>query len=157
MMLQNEQAYKPRPARFLELWEWQGWRVKIYGLAAQAEYPSAALVQAAKKIAERQLPLPAVAEDRYGIAFMIVHEGTEGDYVLVDWWTAGGIVQHHLYGAMKGHNGQLEYHWPAGAGFCIWELAVCWFEREAWVEAVLSKPQEPDLAAYFMKRLNADV
>ncbi len=155
--MQLDEAYKPRSARFLELWEWQGWRIKVYGLAAQAECPSDALVQAAREIAQQQLPLPAISDGRYGVAYLIIHEGMQGDYVLVDWWTAGGIVQHHVYGALKGHEGHLQYHWPPGAGFCVWELAVCWFEREAWVETILNGPQAPDLEAYLACRLNAEV
>ncbi|WP_172632414.1 hypothetical protein [Dictyobacter arantiisoli] len=38
---------------------------------------------------------------------------------------------HHVYGASKGHGGNLHYHWLPGAEFCVWELAVCWFERNA--------------------------
>lgn len=150
-------AYAPRPARFLELWDWQGWRVKINGLAAHADRPSAALVAVGKHLAQQRLPLPAFADDRYGTAYLVVHEGRDSDFVLVDWWTAGGIVQHHVYGAPKGHGGQLQYQWPAGAGFCVWELAVCWFEREAWVHTVLAAPGAPNFDAYLQRHIQADV
>jgi hypothetical protein len=157
IMIQLDHPYQTRAARFLELWEWQGWRIKVYGLATQSEYPAEALVQAAKEIAQQRLPQPAISDHHYGLAYMIVHEGETGDYVIVDWWFDQDIVQHHLYGAPKGHNGALQYHWPPGAGFCVWELAICWFERQAWVETILSKPEAPDIEAYLMKRLNADV
>lgn len=156
-MLQLTQAYTTRPVRFLELREWQGWRIKVYGIAAQAEYPSEALVQAAKEVARQRLPQPAISEKRYGVGYLIAHEGADGDYALVDWWTDQDIVQHHLYGAPKGHSGMLTYHWPPGAGFCFWELAVRWFEREAWVETVLKHPNAPDLELYLTRRLHADV
>lgn len=48
-MLRFDQPYTPRPVRLLELWEWQGWRIKVYGISAQGEHPSEALVQAAKR------------------------------------------------------------------------------------------------------------
>lgn len=156
-MLQLKQGYTTRPVRFLALWEWHGWRMKVYGISARAEYPPEALVQAAKEIARQRLPQPAVSDRHYGVGYVIIHDGEGGDYVFVDWWSDKDIVQHHLYGAPKGHAGKLEYHWPPGAGFCVWELAVCWFEREAWVETVLSKPQAPDLEAYLARTLNADV
>ena len=157
LMIQLDHPYTRRPVRFLELWEWQGWRIKIYGISALAEYPSEELVQAAREIARQRLPQPAISDRHYGVGYLIVHEGVDGDYVLVDWWFDQDIVQHHSYGALKGHAGKLQYHWPPGAGFCVWELAVCWFEREAWVETVLSNPQNPDLEAYLLRRLNADV
>jgi hypothetical protein len=156
-MLRLEHPYTTRPVRFLEWWEWHGWRIKVYGISARAEHPPEALVQTAREIAREKLPQPAVSESHYGVGYLIVHEGESGDYVLVDWWSNQDIVQHHLYGAPKGHEGKLDYHWPPGAGFCVWELAVCWFEREAWVETVLKHPENPDLEQYLRRTYNADV
>jgi hypothetical protein len=156
-VLHLDHSYRTRPVRFLELWQWRGWRMKVYGISARAETPPEALVWEAKEIARGRLPQPAVTDDRYGVGYLIVHDGENGDYVLVDWWSNQDIVQHHPYGAPKGRPGTLEYHWPPGAGFCVWELAVCWFEREAWVETVLKKPQTPDLEAYLVRELHADI
>jgi hypothetical protein len=156
-MIQLDHPYVRRPVRFLELWEWQGWRIKVYGIAARAPYPSEELVEVAREIAKERLPQPAISDRHYGVGYLVVHEGADGDYVLVDWWSDQDILQHHLYGAPKGHAGKLQYHWPQGAGYCVFELAVSWFEREAWVETVLSRPQAPDLEAYLLRRLNADV
>ena len=64
-------------------------------------------------------------------------------------------MQHHLFGAKKG--GAFEYQQPQGAGFCVWELAVIWFEREAWVKHVLQQAESPDLEGYLNERMNADV
>jgi hypothetical protein len=49
MTIQFPAPYKARPIRFLELWEHEGWRVKVYGIAAAAERPSQELVEAIKK------------------------------------------------------------------------------------------------------------
>jgi hypothetical protein len=32
-------AYRARPVRFLELWQVEDWRVKVYGIAAEGERP----------------------------------------------------------------------------------------------------------------------
>jgi hypothetical protein len=32
-------AYCRRPIRFLELWEYEGWKIKIYGIAQHGERP----------------------------------------------------------------------------------------------------------------------
>src|SRR5205807_2733660 len=48
------------------------------------------------------------------------------------WWSDQNILQHHLYGAPR-------------ISYCVWELAVRWLEREAWVETLLDKPEAPDL------------
>jgi hypothetical protein len=101
-MLRFDQPYTPRPVRLLELWEWQGWRVKVYGISAQGEHPSEVLVQAAKRGAQQRLPQPAFSVKHYGVAYMIIYDGSRGDYVSVDWWSDQDILQHHLYGAPKG-------------------------------------------------------
>jgi hypothetical protein len=157
MTIEVSEPYCPRSIGFLELWEVRGWRVKIYGIAKAGETPAPALVEAAKRIAAERLPEKALGPQHYGVAFIIIHEGANGDYVLVDWWSDQDIVQHHLYGAPKGHGGELEYGWPEGAGFCVWELAVCCFEREAWLDCVLKRPGDPDLEAYLSRRMNKDV
>ena len=30
----SSEPYQTRPVRFLELWTWQGWRMKVYGISA---------------------------------------------------------------------------------------------------------------------------
>jgi len=151
------EPYCPRSVRFLELLEVRGWRIKIYGIARSGDIPSSELVALGRNLASERLPQSAVEPGHYGVGFVIVHEGANGDYVLVDWWSDQDIVQHHLYGAPKGHRGKLDYGWPAGAGFCVWELAVCCFEREAWLDCALKRSGAPSLDAYLSRRMNKDV
>ncbi len=156
MTVRFSAPYKTRPIRFLELWEWNGWRLKVYGISAVSERPTADLITTAKGLAKLRLPKPAQGRKRYGLGYLIVHEGENADYVFVDWWFDGDIVQHHLYGARKGHGGKLRYRWPRGAGFCVSELAVCWHEREAWIKHVLANPDEPDVDRYLADRMNGE-
>jgi hypothetical protein len=75
-MLRFDQPYPPRPVRLRELWEWQGWRVKVYGISAQGEHPSEVLVQAAKRGAQQRLPQPAFSVKHYRVASMIIYDGS---------------------------------------------------------------------------------
>ena len=151
----THQPYQTRRVRFVELWEWQDWRMKLYGISAVSALPSQIRIDEVKRLAQQRLPQPAIADDHYGVGYLIVHEGMAGDYGFVNWWWGEDIVQHHLYGAQKGQ--PLAYRYPEGAGFCVWELAVCWFEREAWVRHVLTSPQPTDFHDYLAARMNADV
>ena len=151
----THEPYTRRPVRFLELWEWQGWRMKVYGISAFSEFPPRHRIDEVKNIAKQRLPQPAITDTHYGVGYIIVHEGLIGDFGFVNWWWSQDIVQHHIYGAKKGE--PLAYRYPEGAGFCVWELAVCWFEREAWVREVLMKPQPTDFAGYLAARMHADV
>lgn len=140
-------AYAKRRLSFLQLWEPPGWHIKVYGLSASGGAPRADLVGRATAVAARRL---AAGPRGHGVGWLLIHEGEDGDYVLIDWWVGQDMIQHHLYGAPRGDD-RLRYRWPAGVGFCVWELAVCWFEREAWVRHVLSRAADMD--AYLADRL----
>jgi hypothetical protein len=51
----------------------------------------------------------------------------------------------------------LRYRYPEGAGCCVWELAVLWFERQAWVDTVLRHPGRGDFSRYLAARLEGEV
>jgi hypothetical protein len=146
--------YRRRYVRFAELWDVDGWRVKIYSLTRTSTPLPPELLDSGKRIAEAQLAL-ATRDDpcNHGVAILTVHEGQHGDYVLIDWWSDNDILRHHNYGAPKG--GEMAHQWP-GPASCVWELAIIGFERAAWIEHVLS-PVGPDLASYLAVQMNADV
>jgi hypothetical protein len=147
--------YRTRPVRFLELWRHEGWRVKIYGIAARGERPRTELVAAAKSVAAQCLPLPADGDCRYGVAFLTVHDGADGTWALVDWWANGNLLYHRLYGGELATPARLR---PVAGELtaCTWELAVTCFERRAWLERVFAAPK-PDLDGYLAARLEAEV
>ena len=148
--------YRPRHVRFVELWEVDGWRVKIYMLTMDGGLPSPMLMHMAKTTAQSRLDLAADQDSHHhGLAVLTVHEGEDGDYVLVDWWSDNSILRHHNYGAPKGSSEMLR-QWP-GPGACIWEMAITQFERAAWIEHVLSPPDGPDLAGYLAAHLDGPV
>ena len=150
--------YRPRPIRFLEVAELDGWRMKVYGITVRGERPNAAVVEAGKRIARERLPQPPFAPpDRYGVGVLIIHEGREGPFVLVDWWTGENMIQHHAYMAPWTAPDAFEYISPTGISVCVWELRVQAFERQAWIDCVLANPAGPDLDAYLARQLNEDV
>lgn len=147
--------YRRRRVSALGLWSFEDWRVKVYGLTLHGGAPPSALVDQGREIARERLSR-ASREDlcRHGLAVLIVHEGENGDYVLVEWWSDNDILRHHNYGAPKGHGGRFVHQWPDPAA-CIWELAVVEFERAAWIRHVLEPAGGPDVAAYLDARLDA--
>jgi hypothetical protein len=142
--------------RFLELWIWNGLAHEDLRISAVSELPPPSLVTTAKGLAQLRLPGEAQSGKHSGLGFIIVHEGANADYASVDWWFDNDILQHHPYGAPKGQGGKLRYRWPNVAGFCVWELAVCWYEREAWVKHVLRQADKPDIEGYLAERMTAD-
>lgn len=147
--------YRARPVRFLELWRHEGWRVKVYGIAARGERPRPELVEAAKAVAAQCLPQPAGGDGRYGVGFLTVHDGADGTWALVDWWADGNLLYHRLYGGESAIPTELR---PVTGGLtaCTWELAVTCFERQAWLDRVFTAPV-PDVDSYLEARLEAEV
>jgi hypothetical protein len=127
-------GYTPRPICYLGLWEHQGWRIKTFGISADTPLPRQSLIEEAKAAAAECLDRGPAG---YGVGWIIVHQARGLDAVLIDWWFDENIAQHHVYGRPDAAPGPLVYGWPAGAGFCVWELAVCGWERQAWIDTVL--------------------
>jgi hypothetical protein len=148
-------AYQTRPVRFLGLWNPDGWRVKVYGIAADGERPEPGLVAAAKAVVRERLPQPADGEGRYGVGFLTVHDGRQGSWVLLDWWANGNQLYHHVFGGDRVTPTDLR---PVSGGLtaCTWELAVTGFERQAWLEHVFAA-REPDLNRYLAAQFEAEV
>src|SRR5258708_38590867 len=94
-MLTLKENYRQRSIRFLDLWEPDGWQLKVYGIAYTSEYPSLSLVEAAKKVVRSQLP--PTDQHNYGVGFLGVHEGRGTNFVFVDWWADENELHHHVY------------------------------------------------------------
>lgn len=151
--------YEPRSIRFLELWKPGDWRVKVYGISARNDRPERDLVAVAKELALKQFPRPAVTENRYGVGLLIVHEGGDGNYVLVDWWLGKHKLKSYVYSADPGRVRPEEFRDVTSTGLtgCVWELHVLDFERRAWVHSVLAREGGPDLDEYLVQRFEGSV
>lgn len=156
-MIVLQETYRKRPIRFLEHWEQSGWRLKVYGIAYQGEYPRAHLIENAKGLARERLPPSPSTEGRYGVGFLGVHDGRGADFIFLDWWAEENELHHHVYVASHDQPDHFRYATPTGLIACVWDLQVLCFEREAWLQSVLANPSGPDLDRYLRLQLNEDV
>jgi hypothetical protein len=155
-MIRLERPYAKRPIRFLDLRRDRGWTTKLYWISARSAHPDPALVGAAYELARAALPRPAIDRDRYGASFLIVHQGNDGNYAILDWWTGENMLQHRVYHAAPGNPLAFAPFADTGIVACVWELHVMAFERQAWIDAVLANRAGPDLDAYYARRLSDD-
>lgn len=156
-----------RHVQFLELLEIDGWRLKLYGMGLTPAPPAESFVEEGRQLIAGALPYPAQAKTRHGVGFATLHAGEQGNYLLLNWWESGDLLKQHLFGASHNaasHNaashdaaGPLTYGWPRGIIGCIWEMAVPWFERNAWYRHALSRLEAPDLDAYLATRLEGTI
>jgi hypothetical protein len=151
------EPYAPRSFRCLQLIAFDGWWLKVYGIAYRGERPAPELVDAAVAAARERLPRPAVTDLRYGAGFACAHEGRGGNFVFVDWWENEDELHHHTWRSAKHAPGVLVPTAPDDFTACAWDLAVIWHERAAWVRHVLACPDGPDVDAYLADQLHGEL
>ena len=154
-MLKDLPPYKPRPIRFLELWQPDGWRLKVYGIAHGKPVPRGELIDAAKRVARAALTKDASSTDHYSVGFLGIHEGRTGNYIFVDWWADENELHHQVYIGPSDVPTQLNDIPRNGPTACVWDLRVMAFERDAWLECILKNPR-PDVEAYLQRQLSED-
>lgn len=150
-------AYEPRPVRFLNLWQTEGWRIKLYGIAYSRSQPRPELVAAAQHIAAQRLRELAADVQHYHVGFLGVHDGRTSNFVFLDFWADENELHHHVFVSPTAHPDEFTYVTPTGLSACVWDLRLQAFEREAWVTHVLRRSARPDFDGYLATTLNADV
>lgn len=125
--------YTPRVLSFLGNESVAGYRVKLYGLTHDTTPVDRSRFAAVWDTAIAVLPTPAVAPGRPGLGFAIFHQGRTGDYFILCWWDHENELPTRVW--VRDDSG-----WrPArNESFCVWDLRVLWWEREAYVATVLS-------------------
>jgi len=82
-----------------------------------------------------ELPRPAQGRGRPGVGFRIAHQGATGRYAVIAWWANENELPIRL-AVRRGDDG-----WRLGRGeeaVCVWDLQVVAFERDAYVDTLLS-------------------
>ena len=150
--------FHPRPIQPLGLTSVGEWRLKRYTIVrhtapdseSHGEWPD---FEPGRRLAHAALPSPVHAAGRVGVGFFIEHRGNGADYIVLGWWDRENelpvrvFVRDHSPGAA----------WRAARGsesFCVWDLQVVAFERDAYVGTVLSeRASEGAVEDYLARRL----
>ena len=146
--------YAPRSIRFIKIIRSNNWQVKLYGISEKNVFPSDHLIA----LAVQQLPnWFASAKNthlrRHDIATLIIHEYDFGCFAVLNWWVEDNMLQNEVY--HKLHQEPEFYLFKDNAvATCVWEMAVWWHERNAWVTHILMKSSQPDVEAYLNDQLH---
>lgn len=159
MSADNFAEYKTRPIRYLHQREHMGWRVKVYGIRhrhnSEIVVPDVQLVENAMEKVLPNLPQPAITDSRYGVAFLIIHQGEHRNWILLDWWSDEVILKQRLYSSPIDDPNKFTED-ESNILACTWEMAIQCFERNAWVETVLKGRDGVNLDAYLERQMNED-
>jgi hypothetical protein len=149
--------YEPRPIRFLDLWQTNGWRIKLYGIAYSRPQPRPELVAASQQVASELLGRLPTDLRHYHVGFLGVHDGRSSNFAFLDFWADENELHHHVFVSPTAHPDQFTYATPTGLSACVWDLRLQAFEREAWITHVLQRSASPDFDGYLAAALNSDV
>lgn len=141
--------YKARPIQFLQLHAQGDWKIKMYSISSKQPVVSSAHIERAKALLAEVLPSGASDAEQYGIAFSIIHEGNDGNYVLVSWWTGENMLRHYVYADTPDQpHVYKNFSQTTGIVSCVWELEILYFEKKAWSKTVLLNNEKPAFEEY---------
>lgn len=159
--------YAPRPITFLGLHEAPGATLKVYGIRRASGTPGEALVAAATRVADAYLAAPRAAchaggvdwaaRTQHPLGVLMVHEGREAFFVVLDVWFDENMLRHHVWCAPLASPESLESLAAADVTYCVWELAVIEHERRAWLRHVFTREGRVDREAYLADVMNGEV
>jgi hypothetical protein len=149
--------YQKRPVRRIGLLLQDDWSVKAYSISVNSHSVPARLAVLAKVKFFDEVKHIDIPFRSHRIGILIVHQGVDGFYTLLNWWTDENILCNRVYFSTYQEPGDFSSISEKGIVACVWELAVLWHERNSWVANILMKNNQPDYDAYLNDFLNADV
>jgi hypothetical protein len=150
----NLEPYQARTLQFIELYENQGWQLKIYSILHSDKTLNQQLLGTAKKTALEFLP-DSTEPGHYGVGFVSVHQGKSYDFVTVGYWTYSTELRHQSY--MKASSGSEELEMiTTELSSDVWDIRLLSLERDAWVSEVLTA-NTPSVEKYLERRVSETV
>jgi hypothetical protein len=136
-LIADMHPYEPRPIRFHGLRSVDGWRLKRYSITFGAEPIDWPAFEPGITLADAALPRPAVTEARPGVGFLIAHQGRTALYCVLAWWDNENELPVRVF-VRELEEGARWRAARGGESFCVWDLQVIAFEREAYVATMLA-------------------
>lgn len=150
------QAYKERPIRLTEVFKHKEWQIKLYSISIHNERVAEKNITLAKSRLDEWLENSKRYDlEIYQIATLILHEGKEGCFAIICWWIDENMLQLFVYLKPEGSEDFVLFS-DKGMVSCVWEMAVLWHERNAWVKHILQSTH-PDFEAYLKDHINVNV
>ena len=134
--------YKKREFTFYKVLKFKGWNIKVYGINL-INQPRENILE----YLQNKLPTPALTEFRYGMGFLIIHQGVVANWFLLNWWGYEDVVHQKLFKSPVGDFDDIKPVEDKSILACVYELDIYSFESDAWKNHVLSK-EKPDFERY---------
>jgi hypothetical protein len=149
------QKYRSRLVEFNQLASVDGWAIKVYSITHRSSFQSDDVLEnAVRQLPEWLAEAARLNLPTYYTAFLIVHEGRDGVWTLINWWIGGEMLQSETFFTSYDQPDNFSVVLKDGFMACVWELEVIGYEREMWIEHVLKKSEEPDLSGYWRAHIS---
>lgn len=146
MKEQHFRPYAERNCSFYKLLALENWRVKVYTLTARPAFESEEVL---RNVETNLSALLEEASDHHHSAFVIIHEGTDGVWILLNWWTGKEMLRTNTYFTSFQEKDKMTLLPAQGSMACVWELPVINHEKNAWVRHILKNAASPDFENYY--------
>jgi len=154
--MSNFEPYSKRAVTFVKQVNVNGWRIKVYSLSVKETALCEEIISNGVSSVLSALPQPALSEARYGVGFLIIHQGLMRNWFLLDWWEQEDILHHKLFSSNLNTPASISAEEDKSLIACVHELRVIAFESNAWIKTVLSQDKKADFDEYMKLRFNLD-
>lgn len=144
------EPYRPRPSRMSQVRDCNGWQMKIYEISRTGKKMSPGVIEGAMSCVLENVVWPTETDDKYG--FVVLNEGEQAMWALAHVWV-NDILRQFVFFAPLDDINRFQVSPLPGFNACVWDLEVTKHERNAWVEHVMSSPQNPRFADYLKDSL----
>ena len=143
-----------RPIQCLELWKDSKWTIKVYCITQPENNVDRNFISIAKQIASQEIIKVNEKDEHYYSAFLTIHIAEQFNQIIFDWWAKENELRHKVFKAEAGTPTKFTDITHTGEAFCIWELKVIAFERDAWMKHIIMKDDKPSFEEYYCTTLN---
>ncbi len=141
--------YTPRNFRFEQIFEINKWKVKVYTITYNDEFNSEEILSnAINSLGDWLNKSKSLQLQTYNMAFLVIHEGKDGVWVLPHWWIGGEMLQKLTFYTRYEEPNKFELLPKEGSMACVWELSVICHERNAWIKHILKNADSPNFDGY---------
>ncbi len=132
--------YHPRHLNAdLGIWECHSHRFKIYGIAAENQTITEAMLSTARSYLRSEVTgLQTPDEQHNNLGFVIVHAGELGVSVLVHWWVQGSVLCQQVKRWLAELSEPLDMT-SNNVVACVWELGLINKEQLIWRETMMAE------------------
>ena len=141
--------YKSRTIEFKEIFEVEGWKIKIYTIAKNGDFAHPKYYEHVKIQLPEWLAMDnSFVSENYKVGFLILHSATEGIISLINWWVGENMLNTHVFITYPKKREDFTKISGDGLSSCVWELQIIHHESTSWVYNVLKQESSPNYQAY---------